>query len=67
MPADSGAGDEQPKRTFLSFPDNWDDLTPAERGQGTLEMADIFIAQLVGTPNSPDDTDKQPPEPPEGP
>ena len=53
-------------RTYLSFPDNWDDLTPEERGQVTLEMADIFIAELVSTPNSPDDMDMQPPEPPEG-
>ena len=35
------------KRVYLSFPDDWDDLSEAEKREAARKMADILISKLA--------------------
>ena len=36
------------KKTYLSYPEDWDDLTDAEQDEVAGQMADVILAEQFG-------------------
>ena len=46
MPKRPAAADRPTKKVFLSVPDDYYEMTPAQQDEVCLAMADIFIREL---------------------